>query len=262
MTDKPVIAMFWKGSSLSWLERLSLFSFIHDGYQVKLFTTEALDPGVEGVEVLPHQEVCSFSDSLMQHAAPSFLADIFRLYLQKRTDFVWMDTDILSYAPLQIKDGYLIAGSGDSTDVNNASLRLPADSPALNLMLEYIENPKLIPEWMKRPHQRQLQDMPLQDRLLAQGQLMRIVYGPKGLTHIMEKTGEHKFAQPGDVLAPVPWVLTDVFFNPKGGVEGWLTERTQVIHLFADQLRSWHKNRPIPPGCFIDQYMTKIGFPR
>ena len=62
--------------------------------------------------------------------------------------------------------------------------------------------------------------------------------------------------------SPVPWWLTDIFFSPKGGVEPYLTENTQVAHLFWDQVRSWHKNRPIPEGSYVDRYMKEIGFTR
>lgn len=264
MTDNrsnlPTIASFWKGPRLGWLERLSLHSFVNHGYRVVLFTTEPLETTIDGVEVVPASEICEFSRPVRKHAGAAFLADIFRLYLMKKTDFVWMDSDMLSISPVKVVDGYAISWSGPDGQINNAALRLPPDSEALDLLLGHIENPSLTPEWLKPDHHEKLKEVPLERRLLAQGRMMRIVYGPRGLNHALKKTGENSHAQPMDVLSPVPWWLTDLFFSPKGGVDPWLTENTQVVHLFQNQMRSWHKNKPVPEGSFLSRYMKDCGF--
>lgn len=258
----PTIASFWKGPRLGWLERLSLHSFVNHGYRVVLFTTETLETALDGVEIVPASEICEFSRPLRKNAGAAFLADIFRLYLMKKTDFVWMDSDMLSISPVKPVNGYAMSWSGPNGQINNAALRLPAKSKALDLLLEHIENPSLTPEWMKPDQKEKLKNVPLERRLLAQGKMMRIVYGPRGLNHVLKKTGESVHAQPMDVLSPVPWWLTDLFFSPKGGVEPWLTDNTQVVHLFQDQLRGWHKNQPIPEGSFLNNYIKECGFQR
>lgn len=260
MSKKPVIASFWVGSELSWIEKLSLFSFVAHGYSVKLFTPEVFDCGIEDVEVINSKEIVQFDRKISKHAAPSFKADIFRLYLQKKTDFVWMDADMLSIKPVTPIDGYLIPGCDPGGQLNNAALRLPKDSEALQVLLEHIENPTLIPDWMDSRHKRLLKNTAVDDRLLEQGRMLRIVYGPRGLTYALEKTGEAKFAMPKEALAPIPWWLTDLFFSPKGGTELYFTEDTVAVHLFAAQLRKWHRNQPLRSGSFMGEYVRKIGF--
>lgn len=255
MTEKPTIAMFWTGSELGLLERLSLYSFAKDGYPVKLFSASPIETRMEGVEVIDHREIVD----LPENSQPSFQADIFRLYLQRKTDFIWMDIDVLSYRPIRLNQGYLMSDSYGA-QINNSSLRLPKDSPALDMLINYIEDPSSIPPWLRERDRKQLETIDLEERLVTQGALMRIVYGPRGLDHCVRATGEAQYAYAADVLIPVPWYLSDVFFNPKGGVEGWITKHTQVIHLYKSEMRRWNRNRPLPPGCFLDQYIKDSGF--
>lgn len=258
----PTIAMFWTGTGLGWLQRLSMLSFLRHGYEVVLFSTEIFDPGVDGVRVERMEEVYDPPRRLRKNAAPSFLADIFRLYLMKSTDMVWMDSDMLSIAPVTLADGYVMSWSGPGGQINNAALRLPRTSAALDLLLSHVEDPGRIPGWMSAAHQARLAALSLDRRLLAQGKMLRIVYGPRGLNHALAQTGEARFARPMEVFSPVPWWLTDLFFSPLGGVEPYITPETQVVHLFQDQIRKWHLGRPLPEGCFLDRFAREVGLVR
>lgn len=258
----PPIAMFWTGRPLDWMQRLSLHSFVTEGYEVTLFRPkgEQIDTFTDGVEVADMEDVYDPPRNIRRNAAPAFIADIFRLYLMKKTDFVWMDSDMLSVSPLNLNNGYAMSWSGPNGQINNAALRLPKDSKALEYLLEHVENPERIPKWMKREHRVKLENIPLQRRVLAQGKLHRIVYGPRGLNHALQLTGESEFASPMEAYSPVPWWLTDLFFSPKGGVDAYITPQTRVIHLFQDQIRKWHINRPPAAGSYLDQYMLTRGF--
>ena len=258
----PVIAMFWKGSELGWFERLSIHSFLHQGHVVKLFHTDPMDPQIDGLELVPVQEVYDPPRRLAKNAAPSFLADIFRLYLMKKTDYVWMDSDILAVRPVSVQDGYAISWSGpnSSGQINNATLRLPSDSAALDHLLEHIENPEIVPEWMNADQRRIVEKTPVGRRLLKQGKLLRIVYGPRGLNHALQKTGEHVHARPMEVYSPVPWWLSDLFFAPPAGVEAFVSEDTQVVHLFKDQMRKYNARRQPPEGSYLDLFAKSVGF--
>lgn len=258
----PPIAMFWTGNPLGWMQRLSLLSFIAQGYKVTLFSPKdnRIDPQTDGVDVADMEEVFEPNPRFQKNAAPACLADIFRLYLMKKTDFVWMDSDMLSIAPMTLNDGYAMSWSSPGGQINNAALRLPATSEALNYLIRHVEDPELIPEWMDRRHRIKLETLPLGRRILAQGKMMRIVYGPRGLNHALKLSGEHANASPMEVYSPVPWWLTDLFYSPKGGVENYLTEDSRVLHLFQDQTRKYNLNRPPPAGSYLDRFMNEIGF--
>jgi hypothetical protein len=263
VTDRSTLATFWKGSELSWLEKLCLYSFSQAGYRIKLFATDEMSVPYEGVEVLDYREILDFSPDLIERMQPAFIADIFRLYLQQKTEYVWIDTDMIPISPISPVEGYVLCGTGTSLEdggVNNAPLRMPSDSEALAYLIGHVENPSLIPEWIPRRARRELQGTPLDQRLVRQGELFRLTYGPRGLAYALAKTGEDRFLQPGDVYSPVPWFLTDILFNPHGGVDGWITERTQVIHIYSNALRQWNRKRPPIEGSYLDRYMRKIGF--
>lgn len=258
----PPIAMFWTGSPVDWMQRLSMHSFVNHGYKVTLFSPgdAPIDPQCDGVDVAPMEDVYIPSRRMGKHAAPACLADVFRLYLMQKTDYVWMDSDMLSISPLTLNRGYAMSWSSPGGQINNAALRVPKDCRALRYLLDHIEDPELIPEWMNRDQRAKLRDLPPERRLLAQGKMLRIVYGPRGLNHALQKTGESEFASPMEAYSPVPWWLTDLFYSPKGGVAPYITEDTRVVHLFNDQIRKYNKNRPPPEGCFLDQYIKESGF--
>jgi hypothetical protein len=256
----PPIAMFWMGPAMGWMQRLSMHSFVNHGYKVTLFTSEPLDPKVKGVEVARMEDIYDPPRRMRNNAAPACIADVFRLYLMKKTDFVWMDSDMLSIAPVTLNEGYAMSWSGPKGQINNAALRVPKTSAALDYLLAHIEDPEMIPEWMSADQQDKLRQLPPERRLLAQGKMLRIVYGPRGLNHALGKTGEHAKARPMEVFSPVPWWLTDLFYSPLGGVEPYVTPATQVVHLFQDQTRKWNLNHPLPKGCFLDRYVTESGF--
>jgi hypothetical protein len=171
-----------------------------------------------------------------------------------------MDSDMLSILPVTLQDGYAMSWSGPKGQINNAALRLPATSAALDYLIAHIEDPEMIPEWMNPDQREQLREMPAERRLVAQGKMLRIVYGPRGLNHALGKTGEHVNARPMEVFSPVPWWLTDLLFSPRGGVDPYITQDTQVVHLFQDQIRKWHMNHRLPEGCFLDRYVKQSGF--
>jgi len=256
----PTIAMFWTGRDLDWMQRLSMHSFIAHGYKLVLFTTDIFDPKVDGVQVERMEDIYDPPRRMRNNAAPACIADVFRLYLMKKTDLVWMDSDMLSISPVTLQDGYAMSWSGPKGQINNAALRLPATSAALDYLIAHIEDPEMIPEWMNPDQREKLREIPPERRLVAQGKMLRIVYGPRGLNHALGKTGEHVNARPMEVFSPVPWWLTDLFFSPRGGVDPHITQDTQVVHLFQDQIRKWHMNHRLPEGCFLDRYVKQSGF--
>ncbi len=259
----PPIAMFWTGGTVDWMQRLSMHSFVNHGYKVTLFSPgdDPVDPQCDGVDVGVMEDIYHPSRRMAKHAAPACLADVFRLYLMRKTNFVWMDSDMLSISPITLNSGYAMSWSSPGGQINNAALRVPKDSKALDYLISHIENPELIPEWMNSDQRTKLAELAPERRLLAQGRMLRIVYGPRGLNHALQKTGESEYASPMEAYSPVPWWLTDLFYSPKGdAVTPYFTEDTRVVHLFNDQIRKYNKNRMPPEGCFLERFIKQSGF--
>tara|TARA_R110002126_G_scaffold63036_1_gene161872 strand:+ start:356 stop:1171 length:816 start_codon:yes stop_codon:yes gene_type:complete len=248
--DTP-IGSLWVGTELRWLDLLALRSFAHHGHPVTLFHTHDLpDPQIEGVTLRHASEVYHYSDELMRRVTPTVFADLFRLHMVQDTDLTWVDTDCLCHRPLTPKDGYLV-GYESPTTVNNAVLRLPKDSAALALLLDRLNDPGFVPPWLKRAHRKKLVALPAGEQLLGAAQLVPPVFGPQALTWALTETGEIEHVLPRHVLNPVHWSMADIYFNPYGGVEGWLRDDTQCIHLYASRIRAAHRRNIPYAGSFI-----------
>jgi hypothetical protein len=97
-------------------------------------------------------------------------------------------------------------------------------------------------------------------RLATACQLKANALGPRALTWMMRKTGEAREARPQSALYPVPWAFGDLYFNPHGGVEGWLSPETIGVHLFASRIREAHWRARPDPASWIAQFAARIGF--
>lgn len=95
----------WIGPSLSSLERLSLQSFLAQGYIVRLFTYGPVDnipSGVEirhGSEVLPSSEIFVYSQGFGK-GSPSAFSNMFRYRLLLDYGGWWTDLDVVCLKPL------------------------------------------------------------------------------------------------------------------------------------------------------------------
>ena len=256
----PPVASLWVGTELRWLDRLSLRSFVHRGNAVTLFHTHDLaDPQIDGVALRPASDVFAYSPELLEAVTPTVFADMFRLHMVRDTDNIWVDSDCLCLRPFTPRDGYLL-GFETPVTVNNAVVRLPADSPALTLLLDRLNDPAFIPPWLKSRDKRKLRNLPQGEQLIEASRLIPNVYGPPAMTWALTQTGEIDRAMPTHVLNPVHWSLADIYFNPYGGVDGWLRPDTMGLHLYSSRVRAAHR-RAVPfKGSFIANFAAEVGF--
>lgn len=254
------VASLWVGTTLGDLEKLCLRSFAHQGHPVTLFHTHPLkDPNLEGVTLRPARDVFQYEDSLLDDAAPAVFADLFRLRMVRDTDLTWVDTDIICLKPFVVTNDYLVGFESDTT-VNNAVIGLPSKSEALNLLLDMFSDPAFIPPWMKPKDAKEVAKLPRNQRLLGAAKRVPNSFGPYAITWALKETGEVEHALPRDYLNPVAWPMADIYFNPHGGVEGWLTENTMGVHMYSSRVRQLHKRTPPYAGSFIANIATKVGF--
>ena len=254
------VATLWIGGELNWLHKLSLASFVHRGHRVTLYYSEmdAAPEVPEGVETRPAEEVWDAEADGQKGAPPSMQSDIFRLHLLRKTDQIWIDADVLCYRPLS-PDPYHV-GREHAGAVNGAVLNLPKDSPTLNLLLEWFADPEWVPHWLTDHQQEKVAQAEPGKRMLAAFRLVRPSVGPRALKHTMRRQDEFEYLKSPDVFYPIRGVFTDTFFNPHGGVEGWLTEKTQAIHLYASMIRPFHERHMPHPDSFIARFARDIDF--
>lgn len=252
----PTLATLWIGGALGWIEQLCLRSMLHQGHDVVLYTYGPVEGVPAGVERRDGRAIWEFEPGLLRQTAPSFIADIFRIWLMHKTDEAWVDTDILCVKPLQLsEEGYLVGYTPWHMEVNNAVMRLPTDSPSLELLTRYVTDAEMIPSWVRPALKQRIERYDGEDRLSFLFQTKRTVLGPRALTYCLKETGEDRFAVEPDVLSPIPWQFASVLFNPYGGEIGWITEDTQAVHLWSFVL-GWHKKQEPHPDSFIGRALS------
>ncbi|PSL18642.1 hypothetical protein [Shimia abyssi] len=255
----PAVASLWIGERLDWLHELSLASFVQRGHEVTLFHTEAKAPEVpSGVRTCPVQEVWDPVKAGHTKAPPSMLSDLFRLYLLKQTDMMWIDTDMLCYRPLP-NDDYHVGFEPPGT-INGAVLRLPKTSETLNYLLDLFEDPECVPPWLGKKVKAEVAAEPPGKRLLRAFRLQRPSLGPRALDYALNKTGEVEHVRAPDVFYPIRGIYADVFFSCASQDDRWITENTLAIHLYASMVRRYHTLHRPEKDSFIARFADEIGF--
>lgn len=258
MSLRPV-ASLWIGDDLRWIDRLSLASFVHHGHEVTLYHTAPVAPKVpEGVRTAPASEVWGMPDWAVG-LKPAALSDIFRLHLLTGTDAIWVDTDVMCLRPFEPEAGYLV-GYEESGMINGAVLALPPESKALVRLCAAMSGPDCVPDWLPAPQRAEAGAAPTGERLARAVALRPNILGPAALSHMLPETGEAHHVLPTAALNPVPWGLTDLYFNPYGGVEGWLTDETRCLHLYASRIRALHWRLAPYPESWLARFAAEIGF--
>ncbi|WP_254695146.1 hypothetical protein [Leisingera sp. NJS201] len=156
----PAIASLWVGPELSWLEQLCLQSFLDHGHEVVLFTYDEVKGVPDGVQVADANEILP-ADRIIRHArtgSPAYHADVFRLHLLRKTNYIWADTDAYCCQPWNIKGKHFHGWiSDDKPMVNNGVLRLPKTSKTLAAMLRFTSDEYPVPPWYSAEKQAELQ---------------------------------------------------------------------------------------------------------
>ena len=246
----------WVGKALGPLERACLRSVLRQGHDLALYCygeVEGIPAGVEvrdGADVLPESAV-------FRHRSGSYaaFADWFRYELLRRGAGTWIDTDVYLLAPLDPEPRYWF---GEQTPgvVNNAVLRLPADSPLLADLLKLFEGQT--PKWLRS---RDYLAARLRELLRGRPDLARMPWGttgPHALTALAKEHGLMGEAVPPGVLYPVPWTRADWIRDPRLKIEDVIAPETLAVHLWNECIKRF-KNEPAPAGSFLDRLQEEGG---
>lgn len=239
----PEIASFWTGAPLSFTERLCLKSFVDQGHPTTLYSYHPIEGVPEGVTCADAAAILPEPDAMVVHprtGSPAPFADRFRYHLlRKRPGIIWADTDAYCLRPFRPRRGYFFAYC-DRKDsfVANGVMALPADSPALQLLIAFTSDEDLILPWLPRT-----QIVEARSRARA-GDPMHVtempwgIWGPSALTWALQQTGEIRHALPTDVLYPVLYEDRRVYFRHARQTMQHVTKRTASIHFYGRRVRT------------------------
>lgn len=172
--------------------------------------------------------------SVVDQTSASFLSNVFRYKMIKKTEAIWIDCDVYCHRPFPDDMPFIFAGHGFRGALNCGVVSIPAQGDLIDSLLDYYENLPDAPPWFNKNQKRKLErnaSDPLPVRIYK---AERTAFGPQAFTYFAKQTGDHQKALSPDVLYPVPFQLNDIFYDPYGRVEGHFTENTLSVHLYTN----------------------------
>ncbi len=262
----PTIASLWVGDRVSWLEQLCLQSFLDHGHEVILYAYDKIEGVPAGVKMENANDILP-ADTIIRHAktgSPAYHADVFRLHLMMKTDYIWADTDAYCCQPWVREGGHFHGWISDEKPiVNNGVLGLPKDSKTLAAMVEFTSDEYPIPPWFTDKHKAKLQASKDAGEGVHVSLLPWGVWGPDAITWFLQETGEIEHSMPGHMLYPVPFKLAGVTLNPNrmNKAKSFVKDDTLSIHLWGRRFRNVAgKYGGVPqPGCLVHELLEKHG---
>lgn len=263
MTTLPTIASFWHGP-LSWLEHLSIASFVRQGHPVHIYSYEPQGDLPEGADwkdaedVLPRERLFFYKG----HGTPGAFSDLFRMTLMKQERGIWADCDVYCVRPINDLGDYIFSWERPGS-INGAVLCIPNDAPLLDDLLS-IFDPGNRP--LFEPH------LPLGRRLevaarrllgdpVTPSHMQYGATGPFALTHFVPKHGLIDKVLPSSVFYPVPYAAIPQLMTPGSDIVEFIKPDTRGVHIWRSQLtrrgRSEIEN-PMP-GSALAKLVEEMG---
>lgn len=242
---RATIVSFWHGP-LSWLEHLSMRSFVSQGHPVEIYSYDELGALPEGVrrrdanEVVPQERLVFYKG----HGTPGVFSDLFRMSLLKQQRGTWSDLDVVCVRPIPEDLPYIFgyertpraAGRGGS--INGAVLYIPHDAPLLDDLLSVFDKQR---RPLLEPHLpfgrrmevavKRLFGNPVEPEHMQYG-----ATGPFALTHFVRKHGLESLTLPQQAFYPVPYRSVPELLRPGASIEDFVTPRTLGVHIWRSQL--------------------------
>jgi hypothetical protein len=240
----------WVGDGFGAVERACLRSVLRQGHRLTLYCYDEPIGIPDGVELEDAASILPPS-AVVRHRRGSVapFSDQFRYELLKRGLGTWIDTDMYLVGPLD-EHGTHLFGEERPGIINNAVLRLPADSPALDELLAPFRG--AMPTWLSPRHRLSSQLRKWLVGSVDVGAMPWGTTGPAALTAAAAKFGLAAHALPQPVFYPVPWQQAEWIMDPAIGVDQVVTNETVGIHLWNECIRKV-KDRPPPEGSFLQR---------
>jgi hypothetical protein len=234
----PTIVSFWHGP-LSWLEVLSITSFLRNGHRVSVYSydpIEGLPAGAEwhdAAEVLPQSRLVFYKG----RGTPGVFSDHFRYAALRAGLGIYADLDIYSVKPIEGPPDYLFAWERPGS-VNGAVLHIPSDAPLLADLLTVFEQEK---RPLFEPHLPPLRRVEVAVRRLVGDRVTpeHMQYGATGPMALTHYVGKHRLIEkvrPAATFYPVPYEGIPALMKAGSDLDAAIRPETLGIHLWRSQL--------------------------
>ena len=262
MTNRYSIGMLWVQGPLSFLEQLCMKSFLDVGQAVRLYVYNDVSNVPDGVEICDARDVMPDTNFVVHTQTGSVAphADKFRYrMLMQEPELIWADTDAYCMRPFDTDNGHFHGWLGEN-EINNGVLRLPQNSPTLQDLITYTEDPYRIPPWLNKRLQNRLREAKEAGDPKHAGDMPWGVWGPKALTYLLHKHGEQVHSLPNHMLYPVPFRNRRYMARPKRDLSSFIQDDTYSIHFYGRRMRAFISETfdGIPPaGSLIGKLLEK-----
>lgn len=254
------VATLWIGKRFSFLEHLCLKSFADVDQKPIVYHYGDLEDIPDYIEPRDAREIYDtpeiYRDPITRSVAVH--ADLFRLQLMQKTNYIWADADAYAVRPFETKNGYLFPNANlKKQRIMNGVLALPSDSPGLQAMCKYAFDSDLVPPWWTQEHRETY-------RQLFNGStywsLPIFSFGPPMLFHFLYGTPEHEMAVHRSVLYPIPLRYRGLWNDPDLSKLDFLKWDQQMsVHFFGSWFRKIFLGRQINSGSLVDTLLRKHG---
>ena len=238
-------ATFWHGD-LNPTIRACLATFPAKGAKLTLYAYDEIDPP-QGVALADARDIVPDVSLLSRYLVggkPSLatFSDRFRYDMIRATGLCWVDADMICLRPLEAWDEEPVWGQQPEAFgkalINNAVLRLPANSPVLDEMIRLSQEAV--------------------DRDLSWGAI-----GPFLLTEIAEKHGVYATAKPPSAFYPVgPDEFWQMLLPHERAHVAEAVRGADFLHLWSELFRraGYDFRRAPPPGSYLAERLGPDGF--
>ena len=235
----PRIVSFWHGP-MSWLERLSIASFIRHGHAVEVYCYGEI-PGFpagatrrDAADILPGDQLVFYKG----RGTPGVFSDRFRLCLLQQGRGLYSDLDVYCLRPFADLPDYIF-GFERENSVNNAILGMPADAPILDDLLGIFatgKNRKLLEPHLPLGRRLEVAARRLSGDPVPPEHMQFGATGPFALTYFVKAHGLWPLVQPSPVFYPIPYDGIPALMQPGSSLDAAIRPETMAIHLWRSQL--------------------------
>lgn len=241
----PIIHALWIGNKLGPISVCCLKSFLMRGHEVHLHTYGEIEDLPAGVKCVDANAIVPESKIIKHNKTGSYalFSDLFRYELMKKTDGIYVDCDVYCLKPVHIPAHGVLLGYESDRSINGAILRIPAESPLLNSLLDAAYNPYYVPAWYSKRRKATLKFKKFIGLGRSIADMPWGVIGPLAISYYVYQLNLTHYIQPIDIFYPVHYQCVSKFINPGLDIEDITSKNTLCVHLYNEMLKGVDLNR-------------------
>lgn len=235
----PIISGLWIGETLTYIEKLSMASFLGEGHRYQLFTYGQVEGVPDGVILRDAAEILPLTKPVQDHTYEEveLLADRFKYRLLQAEDTIWADVDMLCLRPWDFAPGPVVSWQRDGKQIAGAVLRLPRGSAALQKLSFAADDPAPLPEWLKPGDMAEAQEARDKGEPIPAAQLKRGTFGVHGLTYFLKNGQEVGTILPAKSFFSCEFKDRNALFDAEDVISPRLTDQSYGVHMWGRRLR-------------------------